>query len=63
MPQHFLDCGVEGVYFACGNIAGRDAGVDAGMPESFARVDVADASNAALIHDDGLDGGFDGVED
>ncbi len=65
--KDFLDCGVEGFDFAGADIFGGSRWVDAGVPEGFACVDVADAGDACLIEEGWLDGalyvGKDGFEE
>jgi len=61
--EDFLDCGVEGFDFGWADVFGWGSWVDAGVPEGFARVDVADAGDAGLVEEGWLDGRLYGCED
>lgn len=56
--EDFLDCGVERLDFAGADVFGLRGWVDAGVPEGFARIDVANAGDAGLIEESWLDGGL-----
>lgn len=57
LGKDFLDGGVERCDFFSRDYVGGRGGVDAGVPERFAGVDVADAGDAGLVEEGGLDGG------
>lgn len=54
---------MEGLDFAGADVFGLSGWVDAGVPEGFAGVDVADAGDAGLIEEGWLDGALYARED
>ncbi len=54
--EDLLDCRVERLDFVWPDVFGLRGRVNAGVPEGFARVDVADAGDAGLVKKGWLDG-------